>query len=282
MVAENHVHGGLGVFVAVDRVKLCGSLGMQPTVAVAGEENALTPSQDTLVSRHPMNAETVCNCQHLFRNTTFRWPHSPRPYPEDFLMELQPPLKLLPSIFRMTEPILRQRQSWRGHGRDICITQQRQNGMIVRRTREFDRTTLCRIRVNRQYFGDQFALAGDHEALVFERVIAALSDECGNFRIFEEEFIEPGDLGKNLQIGEVLGPEKFFRVLGRVPRATKTVPQFPVTGVPADHIYGIRLEKILQGEASLVSGEIFSRFCRNVQEGIMRRTCDVILNLRNQ
>ena len=62
-----------------------------------------------------------------------------------------------------------------------------------------------------QNLGQQFAFPRHHKALVLERVAAAFLNEPGDIRIVEEKLIEPGDLRKHLQVGEVLRPRNIFR-----------------------------------------------------------------------
>ena len=47
-------------------------------------------------------------------------------------------------------------------------------------------------------------------------------------------------------------------------------------------MYRVRLKKILQREAAFVVREIFGRPGRNFEKWIMRRSVDVVLNLRDQ
>ena len=109
-----------------------------------------------------------------------------------------------------------------------------------------------------------------------------LLDECGDIRIFQEELVEPRDLGEHLQIGEVLRLKIFFGPFGGIARAAKSLPQFMVARIAADHVHRIRLKQILQGETAFVGSQVFRRRGRDFQERIVRRSGHVVLDLRNQ
>jgi hypothetical protein len=68
--------------------------------------------------------------------------------------------------------------------------------------------------MRRQNLAHQFPLALNHKSLVVERIVPLLAHQRRNIFVFQKEFVEPGDLRKHLEIGEVLGLKEFLRPLG--------------------------------------------------------------------
>ena len=154
--------------------------------------------------------------------------------------------------------------------------------MIERRGGNLDASALGRFGVDRQNLRQHFALPGHYETLIVERVAPTLFDEAGDVGILEEVFIEPGDLRKHLQVGEVLRREVFFRGFRRAARAAKMLPQFPVSRITSNQILRIGLEEILQSETTLFGGEVFCRFGGNFEKRVSRHSTHVVLDLGDQ
>src|ERR1051326_149408 len=133
-----------------------------------------------------------------------------------------------------------------------------------------------------QDFTDEFALLLDDEGLVFQRVTMLFFDQCGDVRIGEEELVEPGDLREHLQVGEILGQKIFFSTLRRITGTAKTLPQFAIAGIAADHVGGIGLEQILQRKTAFVLGQVAGGLGSDVEKRVLRGSRNVILNLGDQ
>src|ERR1700680_4912263 len=97
----------------------------------------------------------------------------------------------------------------------------------------------------------QAPLPGQHEALVFKGVTTTLMNESRDIGIVQEKFIEPDDLRKHLQVGNVLRREIFLGGFRRAAHAAKVVPQLLVSRISSNQILQIGLEKILQPETTL-------------------------------
>ena len=110
----------------------------------------------------------------------------------------------------------------------------------------------------------------------------SLLDQIGDAGFFQEKLIEPSDLGEHLQVGKVLRLKIFFGALRRLARIAEALPKFVIARIAADHVHGICLKKILQRKAPLVRSKVLGRFGSNVEEGIMRGSSDVVLNLSDQ
>src|SRR5207249_5829837 len=110
----------------------------------------------------------------------------------------------------------------------------------------------------------------------------AFLDQGGDFGILKREFVEPRNLRKHLQVGEVLRLEIFLGSFGCIATATKTLPELAVTRIAAYHVNRIGLEKILQSEAALFGSKIFRRLGGHLQKGIVRGSGYVVLDLGNQ
>ena len=85
-----------------------------------------------------------------------------------------------------------------------------------------------------------------------------------------------------MQIGEVLRLKILFGPFGGIARSAETLPKRMVAWIAADHVHRIRLKQILQGEAAFVGSEIFCRLGRDREEGIVGRSGNVVLDLRDQ
>ena len=122
----------------------------------------------------------------------------------------------------------------------------------------------------------------DDEALIIQRVIAALLNQGSDFGVLKKKFVKPCNLRKHLQVGKVLCLEIFLGWFGTAAAATKTLPQFTVTRIAANHVNRVSLEKILQGEAALLGSKIFRWLGRYLQKGILRGSRNVVLDLGDQ
>jgi hypothetical protein len=139
----------------------------------------------------------------------------------------------------MTKRFCGKRQARRGNGSRIGVADQRKNGMIKGRRRDFDRSLLGSRGMRRQNLAHQFPLARNHKTLIFERIIALFLDQRGDVFIFEKKLVEPGDLRQHLQVGEILRLKIFLGFLGRVPVLAESFPQFPVARIASDQIAGL-------------------------------------------
>ncbi len=111
---------------------------------------------------------------------------------------------------------------------------------------------------------------------------ATFAYEGSDLRLFQEEFIEPSQLREDLEIGEVLRLEIFFGALGGSAAALIAIPEFGVSGIAGDQVIVIGLEKILQGEAALVGGQIGGGTAGDAEKGIVGGAVGVVLNLGDQ
>src|SRR6516225_2936236 len=125
-------------------------------------------------------------------------------------------------------------------------------------------------------------LALNHEALVVEGVVAFLADELRDVGVFQKELVKPGDLGKNLQVGEILRQKELLRLLGRVTRVAESLPEFAVARVASDQVDRIRLKEILQGEAALFEAQVAGGPGRDLEEWVLGGPRDVVLDLGDE
>src|SRR5579863_6778766 len=133
-----------------------------------------------------------------------------------------------------------------------------------------------------KYFANQSTLSSDNKGLILEGEGMTFLDQCGNIRIFQKELVEPCDLGQHLQIGEVLRLKVFLSPLRRITGTAKSLPQLMVARIASDHVHRVRLKQVLQGEEPLVDREVLRGYRCSAQEGIVRGSGYVVLQLRDQ
>src|SRR3954454_4520263 len=105
MVAEDHVHLRVILFVAVNVIELFDAAVRQASVAVAMEVGAEQTAEYAFVSSQPIDAETAGNTEHLFRNASLRRPCALRLRAEDAFVERDAALDLLTRGPRMLEAL---------------------------------------------------------------------------------------------------------------------------------------------------------------------------------
>ncbi len=209
----------------MDGIKLFGVLRRKTAFAVAREIDSQASAQNTFVRGHPLHTQVLRNGKNLFRHAALGRPHADWPNAEDLLMQIQSAPQLFPRVFWMEKTILRQGQSGSRNGTHIGVADERQNGMIERRSRNFDSSLLRGGGMGGQHFTQQSALSGDHECLILERESLTLLDQRGDIRIVQKELVEPCDLREHLQIGEVLRLKIFFGPFGGIARLRGNAPK---------------------------------------------------------
>ena len=76
MVAEDHVHPRVALFVAIDVVQPLGAVGVQMIAVVAREVEIERAAQHAFVGRHPLDALLGRQLQRLFGDASLRRPQS--------------------------------------------------------------------------------------------------------------------------------------------------------------------------------------------------------------
>src|SRR5208282_6415685 len=79
--------------------------------------------------------------------------------------------------------------------------------MVEGRGRDLDATAPRRRRVRRQHLPEKLLLLAQRQQLIVAGIAALLAYQRRHVFIFQEEFVEPGDLREHLQIGEILRAE---------------------------------------------------------------------------
>ena len=130
VIAEQQVHAGGTVFVAIDGVKLLSQMVCEKPISVAREKQARASSQNAFVGRHPAHAQAVGDGDRLVGDAAFRRPHPMGANAKDLFVQVEPARDLVPRIFRVAEAVLRQGQAGTGDGPHIGVTEQGQNGMV--------------------------------------------------------------------------------------------------------------------------------------------------------
>src|SRR5258706_998671 len=108
VVAKHHVHRGLAVLITVNVMKLLRKMTGKAAIAVALEEHTGAATEHTFVGGHPLDTETVCDGQRLFRDAAFRRPHALRPHSEDLLVKIESAHELLARVLGVAKAVLRQ------------------------------------------------------------------------------------------------------------------------------------------------------------------------------
>ncbi len=142
MVAEDHVHPGVVLLVAINVVQPLGAVDPQMVAVVAREVVVERAPQDAFVGRHPLDAFAAGQLQGLLRHAALRRPQPLRPHAEQRLVRIQRSPDLRGRVVGMLEVPRRQRQAGRRLRAGIGVAQQRQDGMVVRRGRQLDRSAL--------------------------------------------------------------------------------------------------------------------------------------------
>ena len=68
--------------------------------------------------------------------------------------------------------------------------------------------------MRRQDASDELALLCHDELLVLGRISPAFCDQRCDIGLLQEKFVEPCDLGENLEVGDVLGVEGALQCFG--------------------------------------------------------------------
>ena len=106
--------------------------------AVAAKSRAQRVPEHAFVGGKPLESEFGCDRQRFLGNRPFRRPQSVRRFPEHSLVVAARAHELLAGVFRMAKRGHGQRGSHVGHARDVGIAQQRKDGVIERRGRNFN------------------------------------------------------------------------------------------------------------------------------------------------
>ncbi len=107
-------------------------------------------------------------------------------------------------------------------------------------------------------------------------------DQRRNVFLFQKKFVKPCDLRKHLKVGEILRLEISFRPLRMIPMLAKPLPQLAVPRITSDQILRIRLKQVLQRKPALFIRKILGRLGCDIQERILCRPGNVILNLHHE
>src|SRR5581483_7421464 len=105
------------------------------------------------------------------------------------------------------------------------------NRVIVRRGGDLDGAARRGLLVRGQDRSHDFALLGQHQALVMLVVIASLSDQQGNLRIVEEKLVKPGELRQHLKICKILRLKELDGMRGVAAGAPEALKQFVIARV---------------------------------------------------
>ena len=153
------MHPRLVFLVAIDVVEPSAPSAVQMIAIVAGEVEVERAAQHTFIGRHPLDPLRHAS----FSASSETLPsdgHKPfGPHAEQRLVRIQRTLDLR----ALASSGCRKRRvgngkPGRGLRAHVGIAQQRQNGMVKRRGRKLDGPALRRIRVSRQYLGENLAL----------------------------------------------------------------------------------------------------------------------------
>src|SRR5579864_8312943 len=98
-------------------------MGGKPAFAVAPERLSNTATQNAFVGRHPVHTELVGDGDGLVRDAAFAWPHALGTEAKYFFVQIETAQDLVAGIFRMAETILRQGQTRRRDGADVCVAE---------------------------------------------------------------------------------------------------------------------------------------------------------------
>jgi len=120
--------------------------------------------------------------------------------------------------------------------------------------------------MRRQHAPDKLALLGHYELLVFGGISAALGDERGDIRFLQEEFVEPGDLRKHLQVVMSWGVNARCKASGSCRFFWARLKSSRYRGSGRSHA-ARGLEKILQREGALLLGHLAGGMSGDVEEG---------------
>ena len=99
--------------------------------------------------------------------------------------------------------------------------------MVKRRSGDLDSSLLRRGGVRGKHLAHQFALPGNDEGLILQRISLTFLDQRRDIRIFKKELIKPCDLREHLQIGKILRLKIFVGPLRRIAGAVEIAPKAP-------------------------------------------------------
>src|SRR6266851_165977 len=101
VIPEQQIHYALAVVITLNGIQPRSCIRREATASIARKVDALTSSEDPLISSHPLNSKAVRNGNDFVGNTTFRWPHPSRSHSENFLVQVESAEKLLAGILGM-------------------------------------------------------------------------------------------------------------------------------------------------------------------------------------
>src|SRR3954464_1767215 len=148
----------------------------------------------------------------------------------------------------MPKPRARKRQSGTGGLPGIGIAQQWQNRVVIRGGRNLDAAPLSRGTVSWQHPRQQLSLAVNYKRLVFMGVSTALANQFRYLGLEQEKLVEPCQLRKHLQVGEIAIGEIFMRFFRGLLVRALLLPKLLVARIAGDHVSWIRLKQVLQSE----------------------------------
>src|ERR1019366_2853361 len=137
-------------------------------------------------------------------------------------------------------------------------------------------------RIRRYALRQDLSLFRQHRQLIVAAEIFALPDQPRNFWIAQKILVEPCQLRQHLQVGVIPGHEVRFRPFRPDARRPIALQQLPISRVSSDHVDRVGLEQVLQREAPFSAGEFDGWLCHQIEEGVVRLTGGVIVDLVNQ
>ena len=174
------------------------------SLPIPGNPAAGGVGEDFLIGGDPFDADFGDGFQNALRDRTFRGPHAPRGLPESFLVKGHAPLQMPAGIFRVAVQMPGQRAI--GHrlpGRGL-VPQQRQDGMIKRRGREFDLARLRQLFVERNHLPEDRQLPIQQPGFFAFAPAFAFFAKLAEFGIvFKGQFVNPRQIAPALQIANV-------------------------------------------------------------------------------
>ena len=158
--------------------------------------------------------------------------------------------------------------------------------MIEGRGGNFDSSGERCFAIRGNHTAQNFQLLARHEGLVGRAEIPPLGDQPADFGVAGEKFlIEPGDLGKHLQVAIILRG-KSPAGLGHIGVRLACVVKLAEARVPADHALRIGVEKVFQNQRLIRFRQVLGGFDGGFQKRVHRSAGGVFRHLhqhgRNQ
>ncbi len=250
--------------------------------AVAPDPAVGRARQDLLVGGDPLNAVAGQQGKHRLTDRPLARPHAAGPLAEVLAMALDGPADVHLGILGITILIGRQGDVRHRLAGQPLVEQQGQDRVEERRGGQLDLAGFGQLAMPGDDLGEDFALAVEQPVLLDLGVTASLVPEGGQFGVrLEEQRMEPGQVGPDLQVAEVARVEPGEGSLGAVDPQAPLAVQLPVPFVRPDHRVREGHEEVVEQVTGILAAQAVGGHPRDIKVPV-RGPVHIRLDLHKQ